>query len=56
VRGSESIATLATPEYLHPSDLVFSGTLYVDMLPAEVSSPLEFFLVCRGRMLLVKRQ
>lgn len=32
------------------SDLVISGTLYVDMLPAEVSSPLEFLLVCRRRM------
>ncbi|MGW1614583.1 hypothetical protein ACWCQZ_35100 [Streptomyces sp. NPDC002285] len=28
----------------------FPGQLYVDMLPAEVSSPLEFFPVCRGRM------
>ena len=29
----------------------FSGTLYVDIVPLEVSSLLEFFPVCRERML-----
>lgn len=48
--GCGSVATLAAPEYPPSSDLVFSGTLYLDMLPAGVSSLLEFFLVCRGRI------
>lgn len=35
----------------HPvADLVFSGTLYVDMVPEEVPVPVGLFLVCRGRM------
>jgi len=32
------------------SDLVFSGTLYVDIVPTEVSSLSEYFSVCRERM------
>lgn len=32
------------------SDLVFFGTLYIDMVPAQLSSVLNFFFVCRGRM------
>lgn len=33
----------------HPG-LVFSGTLYVDMVRTEVSSPVVLFLVCRERI------
>ena len=33
----------------HPG-LVFSGTLYVDIVRTEVSSPVVLFLVCRERM------
>jgi hypothetical protein len=37
-------------------DLVFCGLLYVDMIPAELSSLLKLLLVCRGRMPLSSRQ
>lgn len=47
----ESVSTPATTELPHRP--AHSGVLYLDMPLVEISSPLETYLVCRGRIISV---